>query len=72
MNHLTFLLYPNPGLIVVHSYMGCWEVVVNWPACIKLLLPSGYFRRIFDSVGALLTEVQVASCKAMDLEANET
>jgi len=40
---------------VGHSYMGYWEVVVNWLACIKLLLLSGYFRRTFDSVGALFT-----------------
>ena len=59
---------PNVG----HSYTGFWEVIVNWPACIELLLLSGYVRRTFDSMGALLTEVQVASCKAMDLEANET
>src|SRR5882724_11234364 len=59
---------PNVGC----SYMGCWEVVVNCPACIELLLLSGYIRRSVDSVGALLTEVQVSSCKAVYLDANET
>ena len=57
---------------VVHSYVDCWEVVVNRPAYIENLLLSGYFGRTFDSVGPLFTEVQIASCKAMHLEPNET
>ena len=31
---------------VVHSYVGCWQVVENRPVCIKLLLPSRYTRRL--------------------------
>jgi len=38
----------------------------------KLLLPSGYFRRTVDSVGAFFTEVRIASCKTMHSDANET
>ena len=59
-------------VIVGHSYMDCWEVVVNWPACIELLLLSGYCGRTFDSMRALFTEVWVAICKAMYLDENET
>ena len=51
--------------------MGCWEVVVNWLASIEPLLLSGYFGRTIDTVGALFTEVQVASCKTMYLDANK-
>ena len=56
----------------MHSYMGCWEVVENQPACIELLLLSRYFRRTIDSVGAFLTEVRIASCKTVHSDANET
>jgi len=52
--------------------MGCWEVVENWLVCIKLLLPSRYFRRTIDSMGALFTEVRIASCKTVHLDAIET
>jgi len=55
-----------------HSYMGCWEVVINQLACIKLLLLGGYFGRTFDSVGPLFTEVWIENCKAMHLDTNET
>jgi len=58
--------------IVVHSYAGCWEVAENWPFCIKLLLLSRYFRRTIDSMGGLFTEVRIASCKTVHLDANET
>ena len=57
---------------VVHSYVGCWEVVVNWPACIQLLLLSRYVGRTFDTMRALFTEVWFSSCKTMHLDANET
>ena len=52
--------------------MGCWEVVVNQSACIKLLLPSAYFRRTFDTVGTLFTEVHVANCKTVYSDTNKT
>ena len=66
LNESIFL--PDVG----YSYTGCWEVVVNWLACIKLLLLSRYIRRTFDTVGPLFTEVQVAYCKAMYSDTNET
>ena len=54
------------------SYTGCWEDVVNWPACIELLLPGGYFGRTINSVGALFTQVSFASCKTVHSDTNET
>ena len=52
--------------------MGSWEVVENQLVCIELLLPSRYFGRTVDSVRGLFTEVRIASCKTMHLDANET
>jgi len=65
--------YLLPNLDVVGcSYVDCWEVVVNQPACIKLLLLSRYVGRTFDSMRAFLTEVWIASCKTMYSDANKT
>jgi len=62
----------TPDIVVWGSYVGCWEVVVNRPACIKHLFLSGYFGSTFDSMGPLFTGVQVASCKAVYSDAKET